>query len=382
MAHGEQYHSHGPNLTKTPSDYLRDIVEAVPGQDYSKRLEIIKVMRALLERKSSPELAGFIKDRLGDPNMQPQIRAFMQLLISDDQRLRSIADEGFRILERQHQEEQARAVREQGIGSQATTDVVDRSAFATAFANSRPVPDPANPHLRDPGPDLARASNAMEVAAQTLNNIVQAPSASRQQAGSQVSYQPVCSNNTELHQHIAIPVSAQDLNGPRNTWSYITNDVSVADLNVRTPGITHVAGLVIGVEGQKNVEHGFGFYLPLAPGAFRLDYTGQRPNRIRIAMSFPEAIAIYDDHNAPRIGGISNFFTIYEALNDGYRFLLDLEIVPVNGKFALSIQKTVSIDRRNKDREVTGVSSAHLDKLAHACSAIGFIAFTGDTEIS
>lgn len=340
----------------SPTDMFRKVIAPPAGQDIDARLKIITVMHSLMARQPSPDLVAFVKNQLQTVT-DPQVRAFMQLIIAEDPRYRQLAEEGLKLLEQRLQEEevQRHAVDNPCLtidpmhGRGGVDDML--AAFKGAAA-----PIPATPL-----PETAGWSSSATVVPFPTPHTPPTP----------VSL-PWHSPQADI-ESIAIPIGA-DPHGPKNLYSYINPSLAV------DRPITTVAGLVIAIAGQPQVEHGFGFYLPLPSGLIKIDYTGQHRNVIKIAMSLPETIVLYDEHQALRLGGISNFFTIYEAMRDGYRFLLDLEIIPVNGRYALSLQNAVHIDRRDPQGQPAFVSSAHLNKLAHACSAISFHAFTGEFD--
>jgi len=119
--------------------------------------------------------------------------------------------------------------------------------------------------------------------------------------------------------------------------------------------------------------------LTIPDGGLPLHHNGQR-NIINIAMDYPGTIALYDDHQGPHLPGISSFMTIHEAMNLGYRFLLDLEVIPINGRFAFSMKPHQYIERHEKEQPAR-VSSAHLRQLMYACERLGFIGIIGEVEV-
>lgn len=345
----------------SPTDMFRQVIEPSKGQDTAARLGIVTTMRSLMVRQPSPDLTAFVKDQL-QTTTDPQVRAFMQLIIAEDPRYRVIAEEGLKLLEHKLQEDQAHDAMERIRLTMAEPEPVD--APLQVEAEQRPE-EPARGGSEDmlsalmdfSAPDV-RPQVVTPLTVQPKASVIRSRSWHTSEAGVESIYIP----------------EGEDPNGPKKRYSYIGPNTKV------DRPITSVAGLVINIKGQPQVEEGFGFYMPLPEGLIKLDYTGQKRNVINIAMSLPETIVLFDDHRGPRLGGVSNFFTIYEAMRDGYRFLLNLEIIPVNGRFALSIQEAIFIDRRDADGKIAYVSSAHLNKLGHACSAIGFHAFTGDAD--
>jgi hypothetical protein len=366
---------------QSPTDMFRAVIEPTKGQDAAERLGIVTTMRSLMARRPSPELVTFVKDQL-QSTTHPQVRAFMQLIISDDQRLRIIAEEGLKLLEHKLQDDQANQRTEVSFPSAETV---------TAALPEQIQSDPLDTvtHLQEPSASSNDADSMLAAlkgfsAHETPPPVVTQPIVEKAQEPISAKVLPF-TQPASIHRtapwhtsqegvpSISIP-TGEDKDSPRKVYSYISSTQAV------DRRIAHVAGLVVGIKGQLDVEHGFGFYLPLPDGVIQLDYTGQKRNIIKIAMALPQTIALYDDHRGPHMGGVSNFFTIFEAMRDGYRFLLDLEIIPINGRFALSIQEAIHIDRIDTTGKPAFVSSVHLNKLAHACTAIGFHAFTGEAD--
>lgn len=373
MPHYEHnHHPHAPALNlQSPTEMLRGVIEPTPSQDSMERLNIVTTMRSLMARQPSPDMVRFVKDQL-QITTHPQVRAFMQLIISEDPRYRMVAEEGLKLLEHKLQEDH---VHQQVVEAAAATETFPSTETITRTLSPADA-DARRFHGRDEGIDMLAAFKGFEAspAAEPAKEralakvlpftVAQTPS---QKAPWHTPQEGVPS--------ISIPTGTEP-NSPRKVYSYISSTQAV-DRHIAT-----VAGLVMGIKGQPEVEHGFGFYIPVPEDAVTLDYTGQKRNIIRIAMSLPQTIVLYDDHRGPHLGGISNFFTIYEAMLDGYRFLLDLEIIPINGRFALSIQEAIHIDRHDTDGAPSFVSSVHFNKLAHACAALGFHAFTGEANVN
>jgi hypothetical protein len=332
---------------------LNDVIALDPNQDLEKLLRIIQTMRTVLQTPASEELKKLIALHMAKTN-DARMRGFLRLLASDDESHRAIAEEGFRILEQRYQELQA------SKPQAAPKDVV---ATPDVYSLKHDVPAANDDHV---SVKVAPAATAR----------VDHPAA-------------IVPNRDARYIHYAHPSpevqgidypTSSNPNAPRTRMTYITSDLTERDLGAR---IARVAGLVVGIKGQKEVEHGFGFYLPFDSGTGPvIDYSGKTRNIIRIAMGLPQTIAIFDDHRGAHFGGVSDFFTIFECMKDGYRFLLDLEIIPVNGRFALSIQPHHWIDRLDANGQPARVSSAHLKKLLHAADNIDFIAFTGEVEVS
>jgi hypothetical protein len=293
--------------------------------DIDRYLHIVQTLRALLQAPPTEEFKRLVtlhleqtKDRL--------MGGFLRLLMSDDKAHRQMAESAFRELERRVQER-----------------VATRQAL--------PIKD-------DPEPVSVRSAP---------------PTDTTQDAR----YVPYVHANPEM-QGIDFRISS-DPNVAPVRYTCITNELTAEDIG---RPITHVAGLVIGVRGQKEIEHGFGFYLPFKSGVLAIDHGGNKRNILNIEMGLPHAIALYDDHRGPHLGGVSDFFTILEAMRDGYRFLMDLEIIPVNGRYMLSMQRNIWIERQSSNGTPSRVASVHLKKLLHATDNIDFIAFTGEVIVS
>ena len=317
-------------------------------------LRIIQTMKSILEQPASHELKVFIDQQLTKETDQRMV-GFLRLLVTDNEANRARARQVFQYLERQLHEKQ--------------TDVAARP---TDHVGS------TQPETEAIAAPVARALPPGSASELGMASLLGAPTstAPAKQVHSIPYKDPLDELETITYNQLA--------DGTVKAYSIITADTTPEQL--AGAHITRVVAAVIGVEGQKIVEHGFGFVLPIPiEGGINLDHSLKERCQMKLAMGYPGAIGIYDDHAGPHIGGISNFMALHESMSDGYKFLLDLEIIPINGRFSLSIKPQQLIERYCDVGEgpvLDRVCSVHMRKLLFACEKIGFIGFLGEVEVS
>lgn len=299
------------------------------------RLRIIRLIKGVLETKPNPSLTAFIQ-REHAKTANPDIKALLNLLLTDNEANRAKARDGLAILERQVQEASV-------------------AGNAPKIAELAPVAAPATPPAKDNVIDLTKRVHT-------------APSGSIRPF-----YIPSEDPEAEVIQWPTGP----EADSPRIPYSIITAETTPEQLAHSMP--TSIFGLCIGIKGQPKMAHGFGFYLPLPRG--KAKFNGNDPIQFKIALTMPEVITLFDDHVGPRLGGVANFFAAYESLKDGYRFLLDLEIIPVNGRFVMSMKPQLHFDRNGNNQQLA-CNIVHLHKLLTAAENLAFLGFTGETEIT
>lgn len=316
-------------------------------QDQKARMRIVRTCKAILESAPSPELTAYIKSELGKAT-DPRFKGFLNLLITDNTANRQAALEAFRIIERDMQETAAREERPSTAAAPFGMPLIDNTIDELPPQSAAPATRTADII------DLTSVARTREVKFIPVHFATDDPEA----------------------EDMDIPATA-DPNGPRKKFTILGNETPAELLATQRP--TSVAGLLMGVRGQKKVRHGFGIYLPLNSGQITLT---DQPTRVRIAVGLPGAVHLYDDHTGPRLPGMSQFFAMVESMRDGYRFLVDLEIIPVNGRYLLSMKPQPFIDRVDPEGKPAMVNTVHLPKLHFAAEHLDFIGFMGEVQVS
>jgi hypothetical protein len=348
--------------------------------DLNARLRIIQSMQAILEQPPSAELSSFIALEV-ERTADPLFKAFLRTLSTDNEANRATAMEAFKVLERRHQDELAAySSNSNNVDqSQALTDRMAEYARQRELAGHSPTNDPADiisfMNKGGTGLELVDASFPKDIAVdapavQLTGKVVDFP-----QKKSGVFHPFV--DKTDTLEKVKFTLATPDANGEKERIYSIITPNSPFD---RLVHISRITGVVVGIQGQHVVDHGFGYLLPFGNADVR--FKGNEPIDIKIALEYPNALALYDDHNGYKLPFFSHFMAIHEALADGYRFLLDLKIIPVNGHYALSTQPHCFIDRKDKDGQKQYVSSASLHKLAYAAEKLGIVGFIGEVEVS
>lgn len=305
---------------------------------FVNRLRILQVMQAVLRQPASKELKAFIEKHMLSEN-DPTMLAFMHLLVTDNERNRDIAYTIFKDLEAETAAAQAALMdtpNEAPIPTQDTpaeteTVEVEDTVEVKEEAVVQDVVNGVRPfHVID--------SEDMEKVTFTLNSSV---------------------DDVEVQ--------------PMTTYSIITKNSNIE----LTRNVNRVMGIVMGVRDQLNVEHGFGFVLPLGGNGLVLDRTGKERCLIKIAMSYPSTFNIFDAHEGIHSTDISYFFALHELMTKGYRFMLDLDIAPIGQKFALMMQPSPLFDRVDASGEALPILSSDLKALSYALEKLDFIGFLG-----
>jgi hypothetical protein len=337
----------------------------------SRRLRIIQTIEAILEQPPSHDLKEFIDQQLQREQPKSEMASYLRLLTTDNEVNRVKAREALKILTRQVQEEQAAVARGEDPGLIMARHQPKPSGERQVLAAE--IPEGVDPQATVNAAiesyskhrtadvvslaDHSRRSNTLQPAGETRGRIP-----FRDAAGALEVVRYTMKADNEVRD-----------------YSIITSDTTVEHLGGQQ--ISKVVGVIVGIEGQRKVEHGFGFVLNIPGDGILLNHEPGKRNIIQIGMSYPGTTALFDDHEGPRLGGISHFMTLHESMTLGYRYLLDLEIVPIQGRYAFSIKPHQFIERY-ENGQPSRISSAHLRQLSYACEKLGFIGMIGEVDVS
>lgn len=318
----------------------------------ASKLRIIQTMRSILAQPPSEGLLAKIEEvRQADDHSSPTLSAFLGLLASGSSRNRDIA---YTLLTDMQESLAAEA--------EAPPAVVERV---------EPSADPSSVMLVELPP-----ASTVEVELPSTVEPLDLIAISSQSAASTI--QPF---HREGFQE-AIPVRYQDHpegEVAERVYSLIAANTTAEMFDDHQ--LVAVTAVVMGVRDQLVVEHGFGFTLLLGAAGLPLDVSGGQPWRLPVRMGYPSALPSFGGNEAVGLNGCDSFLAMHALMRLGYKFLVELEITPVNGRFLLSMSPKVLVERNGEDGQVMPVDSAHLTQLQFAIAQLAFVGFLANEEI-
>lgn len=344
-------------------------VNHLPGHDslenLARRLRILQTMQAVLKQAPSEQLKTFVQAQR-EKESDPTMLAFLNLLATDNQRNRDIAYSIFKDMETAVQAEQAATI-DGTSAKDANTVAAAMAPVETSAPSNEPAAEKALETLGESATDQPDLRTELHSPRPVEEDAVE-------KAPTLVPFTLI----DEEVEKVSFTLSKEGEESVERVYSIITAKMDAA---VLAP-VKNVTGVIIGIKGQDKVEHGFGFVLPISEEGLTIDRTGKERCIIRIAMGYPQSLSFYDDHQGPRLRGVSYFMAVHEIMNKGYRFLLDLEIVPINGRFALSMRPGCWIERTDGQGNLARMASTDLDALEYATDNLDFVGFLANAEIA
>lgn len=312
-----------------------------PAETLTSKLRIIQTMRAIMALPPTENLLAKVEEARLAGNNSPTLTAFLSLLATGSQRNRDIA---YTMLT----DMQESLALEDPIAVPAETPVGPLDRTRTMIAE--PVAE-----------ESAAMSSADPVEAQLV--VIETPKPFYREG---------------LFESITLRYGADGEEGEDEKYSIIPFDATAELFDGHR--IATVAGVIVGVQGQGKVEHGFGFTLPFPPEGQPFDADGRSPWQVKMRMSYPRSMPTVDKQALGTLPGSAQFLAMHQCLQWGYQFLLEMQIVPVNGRFSLSMSPTVLLERRSAEGQVIAFDAAHLDELNFATSQLGFVGFLAKEE--
>lgn len=384
-----------------------------PQPTTADKLRIIQQMRTILSAPPSDTLKAVIK-AAHDKTEDPTFKAFLNLLASENQRNRDIAATIYRDMEAQ--------ITKAAAGEAAPAPVAEAPKLAhdglpmvdldkpTATTDTKVFPtvdadaaqdqvqqlldrarngEDATLTVRDPaaalelaqslGLDttglaaafgLAELSAATPAAEQTPVVRTNPPTAE--------GFVPFLVESTDVeHYEIGI-VNDAGQQTEKRIYSIITTNTPEELLTGKK--IRKIAGLVVGMRNQLSLIHGFGWVLPLvAQNDVPADRDDWR-HTLRVSLSYPNALAVYDDHSAPQLPLVSQFFAAHQCLRGNYRFLIEAEIVKIGHRYVMGNNPNLMVQHVDKDGATIPAMAADLATLDYASKHLAVIGFLAEVE--
>lgn len=357
---------------------LDDIAEPVRGMDYAKRLHLVVLMRTLINLPPSEQAADVINTMIQREAKQPVINhplmAFLKMLrahhTGQDPSYLGMAERALFQLEQELEAEKSTAIAEIANPPSKAAQVPPRASQQPSAPAAPAAPftavAPQAPSLKRLGqPDVRRVPHtATPVIKPYL--IAQAPGAPHVPE-IYIPFDEKKGENTVID---------------RRVYTLLSDMTDSSQMARGNGEIVRVSGIWMGMNGQRETEEGYGFYmhLPQSAGFIELNKTDIKTVKLQLALGYPGTIVHWDKEHAGELTGASEFLAAHQLMLLGYRFLLTLSVVWYTGPELRLVPALVNVcvDRVNKDGTPAHVDAQHLLELHYIAKRLKFVAFTAE----
>lgn len=326
----------------------------------AKLVTMYQAMQTVLSHPPSEELTKIVTSTL-ERTTDPLMISFLNLLITGDQTHRDMAARIYQGLE-----ERIVKARQQHV--QASVDAALAVPVPTVAAEVTTLPSPTEER------DIISASAVLQP---------QGLAASPTPVPAVPVIVPWDIPDTE---HYELRYSdAQGAVTKTETYSIVTETLALPDSPLDL--FHQIKGVIIGIQGQTSIEHGFGFVLPLDGIDFQ---PADKSVHIPMRLEYPSAMPVYDDHNVTNVPGLKEFLALHGCMAAGYTVCLDL-YVKVNAhpdrghSLSLTLRREKLLLRRaivengHYGQDGAMFSSQDLEDLHSATKKLAFVGLLAST---
>ncbi len=332
--------------------------------DLVNRLRIIQNMRSILIQPPTDELRRLVADQLVTET-NPDMKAFLNLMVTDNQGNREIAATVFKSMA-------DRLISDEQTGVSNLNVSVDAPSVVPAPVLDEPLPVmPLSPE------GAAKAIKSMEEAASSIEApTVVAPTQAAVATIEAATVVPVTAPFYKQADNLesvgwALTLPGQNEPLPSKTYTIIRSNAPEDVLDSVT--LTHLTGLIFGIQGQPNISQGFGFVCPLTEKLFSVPKVSDPRCTLKIKLELPNVLPVWDEHALIGSEVAAYYHTAYQLMAKGYHFLVDLEIIPYKNSFICSMSPDIRIEHKEGLVRV-----GDLNALQFAASKLMFAGFTAE----